>query len=53
MTDKPLPGTPDAISQGCTCQPWDGEPRVIETYPMWLVDGCPIHDPREAEEPDE
>lgn len=42
-----LPGTPQAIEQGCTCQPWDGEPRVIETYPLWLVDGCPIHDPRE------
>lgn len=32
------PGTPEAVSKGCTCE------RGQSGYPSWLCDGnCPVH----------
>lgn len=43
---QPEPGQWDAIQQGCICTVRDGERPDNERWGhMWLVRGCPLHDP--------
>lgn len=49
MPDSDIPpGTKEAIDQGCTCQPRDGEGINNPRWPDWLTEGCPLHDPNLA-----
>ncbi|MFV0299674.1 MAG: hypothetical protein ACK5IP_02115 [Paracoccus sp. (in: a-proteobacteria)] len=40
------PGTAEAVAAGCTCQQADGEYCRNPIWPGWVVDDCPLHDPR-------
>lgn len=46
-----VPGTPEAMALGCTCQPRDGEGINNPRWPEWLTQGCPLHDPNIEEVP--
>lgn len=52
MTDKPNPGSDEAIDQGCTCPVLDnahGEGYMGVSGRFMISADCPIHNPGEYE----
>jgi hypothetical protein len=53
----PNPGSAAAIAMGCTCPVLDNAygrgaygGALIDGQPQfWIVEGCPVHDPKEAQ----
>lgn len=50
MSDKPNPGSPEALSNGCRCAVLDncrGKGRYGdgEKYGWYVTEGCPVHAP--------
>ena len=37
------PGTPAAVSRGCSCVPYDDDGPRDPRWPDWLTLGCPVH----------
>ncbi len=49
MSDKPNPGSEEAIAKGCTCPVLDnchgrGAYGNADRYGFWYDAGCPLHD---------
>jgi hypothetical protein len=45
-TERPNPGSDEAITLGCTCAVLDnghGNPELGKTRGFWITEGCPIH----------
>jgi hypothetical protein len=48
MTDKPNPGSDEAINQGCICAVLDnfhGKTPPWAPNGWWITEGCPVHAP--------
>lgn len=46
MSDKPNPGSQEAIVKGCTCPVMDNNRGKWSPYPddgWWISEGCPVH----------
>lgn len=47
------PGTPAAVSRGCSCVPYDDDGPRDPRWPGWLTVGCPVHEGADPEHPPE